>query len=261
MADYYEILGVTDHASQEDIRTAYRKLVIRYHPDRNPDPSAAEKIRQINVAYDVLSDPEKRRKYDLSRTISWTEPVVTPQPAHRDPAYHRRARPRPQSGPPPVNPWVVRYQKYARVISRVALVFCVLLLIDVVLPTRQDDEKIIQLIDLGDGANRSDRLVIRTNYGSEISFDTHEAWVFSEGTVVYLYRTRILSIPRRIASNGVIERIPVTLLGNFVFFPLVLAVTSVLGVFRRSDRRLMNSLGVVNMFLLFLCLLFWLLFR
>lgn len=57
MPDYYEILGVPEHASQEVIRTAYRRLVVRYHPDRNPDPSAQEKIRQINVAYDVLSDP------------------------------------------------------------------------------------------------------------------------------------------------------------------------------------------------------------
>jgi hypothetical protein len=260
MPDYYEILGVTDRASQEDIRAAYRRLVIRYHPDRNPDPSAAERIREINVAYDVLSDPEKRRKYDLSRTILWTEPIVTPQPAHRDPAY-RRTRPRPQPGPPPANPWLVRYQKYAHVISRAALAFCILLIIDAILPTRQDDEKIIQYTNLGDGANMFSRIAIRTNYGTRVSFDTNVPWAFQPGTRVDFYRTRILAIPRRIAANGVIERIPATILGNFVFFPLVLTVTSALGVFRKGDRRLMNSLGVVNMFLLFLCLLFWLLFR
>lgn len=261
MPDYYQILGVPDHASQDDIRTAYRRLVVRYHPDRNPDPSAAEKIRQINVAYDVLSDPEKRRKYDLSRTVVWREPIVTPQPAHRDPAYRRRGGPRPRPAPPPVNPWLVRYQKYAGLISRVAFVFCILLIIDVILPVRQDDEKIIGTVDLGPGVEGSRRIIIRTNYGRMLTLDTHAAWAFSEGTIVYLHRTRILSIPRRIAAQGVLERIPATILGNFAFLPLVLTITSALGIFRQGNRQLMNSLGVVNMFLLFLCVLFWLLFR
>lgn len=262
MPDYYQILGVPEQASQDDIRTAYRRLVVRFHPDRNRDPSAGDKIREINVAYDVLSDPEKRRKYDLSRTITWTEPLVTPQPAHRDPAYRRRrAQPRPRPGPPPVNPWLVRYQRYALIISRVAFVFCVVLIIDAILPARQDDEKIVQTIYLGDGADQSHVVAIRTNYGSRVTFDTHTPRAFAEGTIVYLYRTRILSIPRRIEAGGVTERISATLLGNFAFLPVVLSVTSALGVFRKDNRQLLNSLGVVNMFLLFLCLLFWLLFR
>lgn len=261
MPDYYEILGVPEHASQEVIRTAYRRLVVRYHPDRNPDPSAQEKIRQINVAYDVLSDPEKRRKYDLSRTLAWTEPIITPQPSHRDPAY-RRARPRPRpSGPPPVNPWHVRYQRYARIISRIAFAFCVLVIVDVILPVRQNDEKIIRTFDLGPGIDNSRRIAVWTNYGSKFSFDTYAPLSFSEGTIIYLQRTRILSIPRRIVAQGEIVRIPMSLLGNFALFPLVLTVTSALGVFRKGNRQLMNSLGVVNMFLLFLCLLFWLLFQ
>ncbi|HEY8511797.1 MAG TPA: J domain-containing protein [Cyclobacteriaceae bacterium] len=260
MPDYYEILGVTDRASQEDIRAAYRRLVIQYHPDRNPDPSATEKIREINVAYDVLSDPEKRRKYDLSRTISWVEPIVTPQPAHRDPAYRRRARPRPPSGPAPVNPWLVRYQKYAGIISRVAFGFCLLLIIDAILPVRQIDEKIVRTLDLGPGVDDTQRISIRTNYGNMFTIDTDAPWAFSEGTIVYLQRTRILAIPMRITAEGVSQRFSATILGNFVFFPLVLTVTSALGVFRKGDRQLMLSLGAVNMFLLFLCLLFWLLF-
>ena len=63
--DYYEILGIDKNASEEEIKRAYRKLAMKYHPDRNPgDPQAAEKMKEINEAYAVLSDKKKRRLYD-----------------------------------------------------------------------------------------------------------------------------------------------------------------------------------------------------
>jgi curved DNA-binding protein len=63
--DYYKILGVDKKASQEDIKKAYRKLAVKYHPDKNKDNKVAEeKFKQINEANEVLSDPEKRKKYD-----------------------------------------------------------------------------------------------------------------------------------------------------------------------------------------------------
>jgi curved DNA-binding protein len=63
--DYYKILGVDRNANEKDIKRAYRKLAREFHPDVNPDDKAAEeKFKEINEAYEVLSDPEKRSKYD-----------------------------------------------------------------------------------------------------------------------------------------------------------------------------------------------------
>src|SRR5260370_12454147 len=62
--DFYEILGVPRTANQKEIQRAYRKLARTYHPDVNKDPAAEERFKEVSEAYDVLSDPELRRRYD-----------------------------------------------------------------------------------------------------------------------------------------------------------------------------------------------------
>lgn len=65
--DYYEILGVDKKASEADIKKAYKKLAIKWHPDKNPNnrEEALEKFREISEAYENLSDPDKRKTYDM----------------------------------------------------------------------------------------------------------------------------------------------------------------------------------------------------
>lgn len=62
--DYYKILGIAKGASEEDVRKAYRKMALKFHPDKNKNAGAEEKFKEIAEAYEVLSDKKKRDVYD-----------------------------------------------------------------------------------------------------------------------------------------------------------------------------------------------------
>jgi DnaJ-class molecular chaperone len=77
--DYYEVLGVARTASEDEIKRAYRKLAKQYHPDRNPDPAADAKFKEVQRAYSTLSDTEKRQQYDQFGEVGVGEWHTTPQ--------------------------------------------------------------------------------------------------------------------------------------------------------------------------------------
>src|ERR1700693_150468 len=93
--DYYQVLGVAKNASEKDIKSAYRRLARKWHPDANPKnpKEAEEKFKEIAEAYEVLGDPEKRKKYDVlgsdwQRASQQAEQQRTYRRAQQDAAYN-----------------------------------------------------------------------------------------------------------------------------------------------------------------------------
>lgn len=81
--DYYKVLGIAKGASEEEIKKAYRKQALRFHPDKNKSPGAEDKFKEIAEAYDVLSDAKKKDIYDRfgeEGKPMMNEPVASPRP-------------------------------------------------------------------------------------------------------------------------------------------------------------------------------------
>src|ERR1700733_10560083 len=93
--DFYEILDVPRTATQDEIQRAYRKLARQHHPDVNKDPGAEDRFKEISEAYDVLSDPQTRRRYDAFG------PDFRQVPEDVDPEAFRRGRAGPGAGQAP----------------------------------------------------------------------------------------------------------------------------------------------------------------
>ena len=98
--DFYEVLGVPRTAAQDEIQRAYRQLARQNHPDVNKDPGAEDRFKEISEAYDVLSDPQTRRRYDaFGPDFRQVPEDVDPEAFRRSRAGAGPARPEARGGP------------------------------------------------------------------------------------------------------------------------------------------------------------------
>ncbi|WP_224995379.1 J domain-containing protein [Cesiribacter sp. SM1] len=266
MKDYYRILQINPEASQEEIKKAYRRLAKVHHPDVAANGRQEVFIIDLNEAYRTLSNPEKRSHYDWIRTYgnnysSGSDKVQDTFVAYTSPqqAYKRKPFYKNYKNPLPERELVKPYLAYTYTVSKIALVFCILLLIDFLLPLRLQRDRAVYLTNIYSvqkGNPIHDHTQIETWSGKQVKVSKEAAMQFSSNPNMLVYKTRLFSKARYVTS--VLKRetrylIGRSIYGNFIFLPLLLLLTAFMGSLKRFPPELDFSLGLVSGVLMFIC--------
>lgn len=257
MKDFYAILGVSPTASETEIKKAFRKLAVQYHPDKNPLTEAKRLFQEINEAYDTLGDGEKRALYDARRANPFVEILQQPDaPRHRDPAYRRRRPQQAYRKEPPAAYILMRdYLKYVMWVSRIGLFLTTLFFIDYFLPYRQVEEGIKDIYAVTIRQSVAYHVMV-TESGRKIKLYENAGNLIDElairSTITLIYGT-IISISN--LSGTQVVRVAY-MYSTLLFFPLLLFINSLLAFLYRKRVEFCFNLNVTGFILLIINLVF-----
>jgi len=260
MKDYYQILQVHRGANSNEIKRAYRRLAIQYHPDKNPDVSAEHLFKEINEAYEVLGDPGKKISYDLRENIPYQEVVVPDARPHRDPAYRQRRPPvknyksERQRLFEAMTPWLPIAEK----VSYFAFIVTLFLAVDYFLPSERRFETIVR-VDAVTYSRATEWLVIATEAGDQFELPMSSARYFHEGDPITIESSRLLKLPIYIEGETQTVRIMKSIYGSFSFVPIALLLSSGYGILNRKRVDSMFSAGLVTFLVLIVTTIIYLL--
>jgi curved DNA-binding protein CbpA len=256
MKNYYALLGVPFTASADEIKRAFRKLAVKYHPDKNPDPAAEAHFKDITEAYDILGDWEKRKMYDLQWENPFKPAPVPPPKPHRDPKY----RPKPPGYKAPktrtTRDLMAEYLPYIRWTSWAGIAIVTLLALDFVLPYTMTQEKLLRVKQVTrERSNSFQYMLFFTESGKEIRSYNYDSRYLAEEEEIRFYETKIFRTVMYLSDKGPTLELKVGYIYRaLVFFPIVLLVTSVLGVLYRREIEFPFNLSIVNATLLIITL-------
>jgi len=251
--DYYQTLGVTYTASHDEIKRAYRRLAVLYHPDKNRDPAAESIFKKINEAYDVLGDPAKKNTYDLRFQAAFEETPYEAPPRHRDPAYHAsRPKVHRKSDRERLVDLMREYLPWAIRITQICFGFALLILLDYALPYRVTHEKIIETNVRRTYVRNyaTTWWVMRTDEGHSIDIAYEFSDHFATGRDIAISSTMLFDVPRRVESDTLAVKLKKSIYGNFVFAPIALFFFSALGIYFRKNVEYGFNLSVVSFLIL-----------
>ena len=247
-------MGLNIYASEAEIKQAYRKLALQFHPDRNASKEAAAIFIEVNEAYEVLGDALRKREYDKLLLGAPAEPVIV----HRDPRYRPKPPGQGQSGSRRRQALETMrdYLKYAIMLSRLALLFSAVLIADYTLPSEQTREEIVSIRLQASRRDQLSKLSLQD--GEVINLKPQLAEEFHQGNIIILYSSAWFSIPLAIENEDTKfkTRILGSIYGKFIFLPIVLLITSLLGTFWWKGIEFRFNLGVVNGLLMLLSFIF-----
>lgn len=246
MKNYYAILGVSVSAHAADIKRAYRRLALQYHPDKNPNAAAEQFFKEVNEAYEVLGDTQKRYEYDQRLHNPMYQTPVNQEPVHRDPKYRPTARrPAPRQADDTYELMKEHLPKIV-VITKALLVFSIILLIDFVLPRQQVYEQYAShrcqsaSRRSGGGAH----CIFTTQQGSSFRLESDDLRLMEGMDTIKLSKSWIMREITRVKSGETEVSISSSIYGLFVFGPLFLLVISVAAFAYRNNVYRGFNLGI-----------------
>ena len=251
MKDYYAILGVPHSASESEIKKSFRRLAVRYHPDKNPGADAKQKFQEISEAYDVLGDAGKRSIYDARLANPFAEILAQPQsPPHPDPAYRKRGRRPPRQEGPPASYILMRDSlPYVMWISRIGLLITILFFLDYWLPYHEVEDFIYTIDNYGrPGHSQAE---VRTRYGREFRAENFVRDDFGADGRLLLSVTPIFDSVIWVSSPwGPYRAWVAHMYSTLIFFPLLLFVNSILAHIYRKRVEFCFNLNVTAFILI-----------
>jgi hypothetical protein len=256
--DYYQILRISRHASAEEIKRAFRRLAVLFHPDKNHSPDAIRLFQEINEAYQVLSDPFQRQQYDNRNNSSFVVSSSTGQPVHRDPAYRRRRPPGYQ--PPTRQPserllMMIHFLKYLRTICLTGIACCAVLLIDFYLPFRISDERVLAETEREYSWQfHHVPNILVTDKKHQFEIPEEGVSHFPVGSLAHISSSRLLHVLARVESEDRSYAVAnlSTIYSTFMFVPIVLFVFCAIGLRLKEGIEFRFSWAIaILMFMLF----------
>ncbi|MFM8913992.1 MAG: J domain-containing protein [Flammeovirgaceae bacterium] len=256
MKNYYFILGINIYAREEDIKRTYRQLALQYHPDVNPSPEAEAKFKEINEAYEVLGDPQRKLLYDQMLVGIEPEVVRGSQP-HRDPRYRPKSAEyirQVRAEKKPHFEFMKANLRYAQLASRLALLFAAVLLADYSMV----GEKSTQVITNTEKKFGNQSIRVEVGQGTAFTLGGKSVSEFGAGATISIYTSPIFKVPTQIENDLTHFRagLPITIYGNFFFGPILLLVTALVGSFYWKGVEFRFNLGVMNVLLIILNFMF-----
>ena len=251
----YDILGISQTASEQEIKKAYRKLALQYHPDKNKDADAAEKFNLIQQAYNVLSNSQLRTQYDYTLVFgnqqNTLEEEATFRNNHRNPRYRARSHyQNTDKGPTERYIAMVSVLGYFKKVNYLSIALLLFIATEYLLPHKTEKLEIADVMQRRSG-NQYIYYFVFTNGGK---FD------FSRNSEVFLYRGDNLFIHYSLLTETLIEiELPrttfsytnfPTIYANFSFVPILLALLTFLSMIFQKKTEFAFSLGIINIFLL-----------
>lgn len=249
MKDYYQIIGVERTASEAEIKRSFRKLAVQYHPDKNPSQEAEAIFKEINEAYEILSDPESKVRYDqLLAPIS--QPTWQPT--------YTRAQAR-TKGPSERQILMQSMLRFSQLLFYIGCLWSAVLVVDFVIPGKVLEEKVISdATDMQYLFKQKHHDLLVTENGHHFPLSATDLVYFPRDWNLKIHTSFIFSALIKVENyNSTFEvNNLATIYRNFSFAPILLLLCCAVGIVWQRGVEFHVNLGIVVFLLMILNMIF-----